>query len=320
MKFQVVLVLFIVFQFAANAQKVDYSLPKTHQKFLKKKEYRQLLEYTFRQLEGYDIHEVRSGEVSIKLGDYPHTFSMLPLIQQCATLTNEERQYLIQDYISSLISAYYDQRLLAEADFSTVRKYLTLRLYPEDAIDETDRERWVVRSEIEGTVSCVALNLPTAFATVERSQLHQWNVSEAELYEIATENSQNRTYEIHQRMLDETTEIIALADADYAASAAYALDKIVPEHIGEHGAIVAIPHRDMLLIHNLGDDEIADYQKFVRYLHSFVLEQYDQHTAPVSPHFYWYYQGEYTRIRLGKDQKGNLHIFPPSALSWSTEE
>jgi len=320
MKLRALFVFFICIQFSAFAQKVDYSLPKTHQQFLKKKEYRQLLEYTLRQLEGYDVVGVDKGEVSIKLGEYLHNFSMLPFIQQGATLNRQEQQTLIQDYISSLISSYHDQQLLTNADFSTVKKYLTLRLFPETAIDQDDRDRWIVRSEIEGIAVCVALDLPDGFASVERKQLLHWKISEAEIFQIAKENSRKRPYEVHQQSLEGSAELIALGGGDYAANATFVLDEIIPEHIGQHGAVVAIPHQDMVLLQNLGEEEIADYQTFIRQLHGFVLDQYHQHAAPVSPYFYWYYQGKFTRIRLGKDPEGNLHIIPPSILSWRIEQ
>lgn len=319
MKFQVLFVLFIAIHSTAFPQKVDYSLPKTHQKLLKKKEYRNLLDFTLRQLEGYDIVNVTQGELSIKLGEYPHTLSMLPLIQQGANLDQQGQQTLIQEYISSLASAYHDQQLLTNAEFSTVRKYLTLRLFPEAAIDDADRKQWIVRSDIEDIAVCVALDLPNGFATVERKQLLRWKMSEAEIFQIAKENSQKRPYEVHQQSLEGSAELIALGGGDYAANATFVLDQIVPEHIGQHGAVVAVPHRDMVLLQNLGEEKLADYQTFIRQLHGFVLDQYNQHVAPVSPHFYWYHEGKFTRIRLGKDSEGKLHIIPPNILSWRIE-
>ncbi|MGD1892688.1 MAG: hypothetical protein ACFB15_19135 [Cyclobacteriaceae bacterium] len=320
MKFRVVFILLFAFQFTVFAQKVDYSLPKTHQKFLKKKEYRQLLDYTFRQLEGYDIVGVNQGMVSVRLGEYPHTFSLLPLIEQGAEQSQQNKELIIQDYVSSLIDAYHDQQLLTNADFSTVKKFLTLRLFPETAIDNADRDRWIVRSDIEGIAVCVALDLPNGFATVDKNQLAQWGINEEEVFQMARENSQTRPYEVHQQSLEGSTELIALGGGDYAANATFVLDQVVPEHIGQHGAVVAVPHRDMVLLQNLGEEELADYQAFIRQLHGFVLEQYNQHATPVSPHFYWYYQGKFTRIRLGKDPEGNLHIIPPSILSWRMKQ
>lgn len=315
MKIKILLILFLAINNPLFSQETDRTLPADFTSYITQKDYQQLLDFTLQQLEGFEVLEVKEGTIRIQFGEQSHAFSMLPLIQQSAALDDEQQQAFVHEYISTLINAYDDQSTLASADFSTVKKYLTLRLYPEGVFQEAERERWVVRSDLEGTVTCVMLNLPTAFATVERAQLDQWGVSETEVFELAQENSGKRPYEVHRKMLGETTELLVLAGGSSAATAALALEAAMPEPIGRYGAIVAVPHQEMVLVHNMQEEGPVNYQTFIEYLYEFVLEQYTQHTAPVSPDFYWYYEGKFTRILLGQNQAGQLQIVPPMTSS-----
>ncbi len=310
MKFKALLIILFIVSYSAFSQKIDESLPASHQQYLSQEEYSHLLEFTTQQLINFEVLEVKEGIVSIQMGEYPYSFSLLPLIEQSAEFAFDSagREDLVREYIALLISAYDDQQMLSEADFSTVKKYLRLQLHPAADITEEDWNRWVVQSDLEGTVTCAVLNLPTATATVERNQLEQWNISEKEIWQIAKRNTAELKHEIVRKTIADSIEILAIGEAD----ATLVLDEIIPVS-GEYGAIVAVPHEEIVLVHQLKEDKLESFQKVIEYLHSFVTEQYQEHNQPISPYFYWYSQGEYIRVRLGKDQHGNLHIFPPTA-------
>ncbi|WKN45896.1 hypothetical protein [Tunicatimonas pelagia] len=317
MKFKIISVIFLLIYSIAFSQGIDRSLPESHQQYIDQKGYNDLLAFTFQQLSNFEILEVKEGTINIQMGEYPYSFSLLPLIEQSAEFAFDStgREDLVSEYVALLVSAYDDQRMLSEADFSTVQKYLRLQLHPAADITEEDWNRWVVQPDLEGTVTCAVLNLPTATATVERSQLEQWKVSEEEIWQIAKQNTAESTYETVWKTVANSIELLAIG----GASATLVLDEIVPESISDYGAIVAVPHEEIVLMHQLKEDNLESFQKVIEYLHSFVTEQYQGHSQPISPYFYWYSQGEYLRIRLGKDQHGNLHIFPPTA-SLSSED
>nr|WKN39318.1 hypothetical protein K4G66_11515 [Tunicatimonas sp. TK19036] len=320
MKFKI----FLVLLFASNthlfSQKIDQTLPEGITNYIDQAQYHRLLSLTLEQLEEFDVLEVNEGQIKVQLSEQPYTFSMLSLIQQCAELEPAAKEEFIREYFHTFINAYYDQIALASADFSTVKQYLTLRLYPKEFFQESERDKWVIRTDLDGTVTCAMLNLPTAFATVKREQLEQWGVDDTEVFHWAQENAKKRSYEVHHKQLDDSTELVAIAGGDYTSGAAFRLEEVIPESISRYGAIVAIPHQNMILLHNLKEDEHLSYKTFIEYTYMFVLEQYQQHKAPVSPDFYWYYQGKFTRILMGEDTEGQLQIVPPVALNQFSEE
>jgi len=311
MKLKVLLFIFSSVSFSVFSQEIVDSLPASHQQHLSQEEYNHLLKFTAQQLSDFEVLEAKEGMISIQMGEYPYSFSLLPLIEQSAEFAFDSagREDLVREYVALLISAYDDQQMLSEADFSTVKKYLRLQLHPAANITEEDWDRWVVRPDLEGTVTCAVLNLPTATATVERNQLEQWNISGEEIWQIAKQNTAESKHEIVRKTVADSIEILAIG----GASATLVLDEVIPEPISEYGAIVAVPHEEIVLLHQLKEDKLESFQKVIEYLHSFVSEQYQEHSQPISPYFYWYSQGEYLRVRLGKDQHGNLHIFPPTA-------
>jgi len=311
MKLYTLFILLFLSNLAAFTQEIDHSLPTSHQQYLSQKEYMHLLDFTLQELSDFEVLEVQEGTISIQMGDYPYSFSVLPLLEQSAEFAFDSagREDLVREYVALLVSAYDDQRMLSGADFSTVKKYLRLQLHPAADMKEEDWQRWIARSDLEGTVTCAVLNLPTATATVERNQLEQWNVSEEEIWQVAQRNTTAAKYETIRKTVADSVELLAIGGAEVTL----VLDENLPEPIGEYGAIVAVPHEEIVLVHSLRKDNLETFQKVIEYLHTFVSEQYQSHSQPISPYFYWYSQGEYLRVRLGKDQHGNLHIFPPTA-------
>ncbi len=318
MKFKIISVIFFITNLTAFSQEIDHFLPESHQQHLSQKEYNYLLEHTLQQLDEFEILNVESGIVKIQMGEYPYSFSLLPIIEQSAEFDfdSTQRNDLANEYIMMLMSAYEDQKMLSEADFSTVKKYLRLQLYPGEAMEGEDEMHWVSRTDLEGTITCAVLNLPTATATVEHNQLAKWGVTEEEIWHIAEQNTATPTYETIRKTVADSIDLLAMG----GANTTLVLDKVMPEPIGEYGAIVTVPHEEIVLVHNLKADNLHTFQTVVEYLYDFVSEQYQGHPDPISPYFYWYSQGGYTRIRLGKDQHGNLHIFPPVAMDWTSEE
>ncbi|MEM6846230.1 MAG: hypothetical protein AAF632_28725, partial [Bacteroidota bacterium] len=295
-------------------QEIDNSLPQSHQQYLGQKEYENLLSHTLEQLGEFQVLNVIEGVVKIQLGAYPYSFSLLPVVEQVAEFgfNSTQSNDLVNEYVMMLRSAYEDQQLLSEADFSTVKKYLKLQLYPGGAMEGEDETRWVSRTDLEGTVTCAVLDLPTAVATVEHHQLEKWLVAEDDIWQIAEQNT-IVPYETVRKTVADSIDLLAIG----SANATLVLEEVIPDSIGEYGAIVAVPHEEIALIHNLKADNLANFQTVVEHLYDFVSSQYQRHTDPVSPYFYWYAESRYIRIRLGKDQHGKLHIFPPVAMDWS---
>ncbi|MEK6155696.1 hypothetical protein WIW50_20740, partial [Flavobacteriaceae bacterium 3-367] len=83
---------------------------------------------------------------------------------------------------------------------------------------------------------------------------------------------------------------------------------------GEWGSVVAIPNKGIVNICKVSKDEPLDFILFIQKFKPVVEQFYNQHPQPISANFYWYYNGQFTRINV-IDSNGEINVISPMGLT-----
>ena len=196
------------------------------------------------------------------------------------------------------------------ADFEAAKPFLTVRLYPADHAEQAGPDNLVLRHDLEGTVTVLALDLPDAVMTVSPSMAKAWERPAEELFATALDWLRaDATAETGQTDLGGVKLYMVASDGFYAASQVLRL-KELDGFVGSFGALVGVPHRHGLLAYPIeGAGVLPALQKLL----PAVRNMYQQGPGSISPDLFWFHDGAFTRLPVTVEGK-NLVFAPPAAF------
>lgn len=312
----------IMLNHPALGQKIEYDIPEDYKNDIDKKDYKKIVDVSIEIIsKRYKIESIKNGAINLIKGQDMQTFNVHNLIVKCLRLKNKKDwDSVIKEHYENIFASIDEQKKINPEDFTTIQKYLTLRIYPNKFIEQSGgTEPIVAKSDLEGTFTVVMLDLPGAFSSLDRLLLKLWNKTEKDVFSEAQKNvNKQKMVQVTKKLpVNEKTdvEVTFIENADYAASYILDLENNLPKLVGEWGAVVAIPNKGITLVCKIDKEHPVDFVNFIQIDKATNEKFYKEHPQPVSDRFFWYYKGKFTPINVQTDQKGNINVIAPIGLS-----
>lgn len=314
-----ILILSLLFLFGLNsfAQKIDYSLPTDFEKTISPKDYQTIVDQSVALIsKKYKVDSVKNGAIAIN--DH-QIINLNNLLIKCVAETDHKKwPSVISDHFNALFSSIAQKGNIDQHNYETVKPYLSIRIYPATTVESRGgTDKLVTRTDLEGTITLLMLDLPQAFTTVSKADFDTWNKSTDEAFKAASENIAKQPVNKASKVfkIDKTDiEFNFIENEDYAASYALNLEANAPEMVGEWGSAIAIPNKGLVTICKISKAHPVDFVKFIERIKPLIDQLYSQHASPISTNFFWYYKGKFTTIPINIDAQGILHVIAPIGL------
>lgn len=237
----------------------------------------------------------------------PRLLGLGNLAQACRQIARDQWAEAISGHIHQLLRIPEQDGELIERfgdNFELARDYLKVRLFAEGLPNE---DLLVVRRPMEGVLKVLVYDLPDAIATVPREHVTNWALFDDELFDLALEKVRQDRPDREFVDIDQGVKAGLLAGPSYF-SATHALlldDYLSPDALA--GALVAIPHRHVVLYHEIRDSRVIPaLNRMVHLAHAMHAEG----PGPISPSVFWYHHHRFLRIPA-KVEDGSIEIYPP---------
>lgn len=181
--------------------------------------------------------------------------------------------------------------------FEQAAAYLSLRIHTADYLKGLQGEEFVYRTDLEGTVTLLVLDMPYSTENVLRSDAQRWGIPEESLFSFALENLREN-YKREIVKYDGTADqgILSLSGQDsFITSSVFTLDQWRGMH-GRFGSIISMPDRYTFLVRPLADDITLEVA--LQVIIPFTYKRYEaaEDTEKVSENIYWWYEDKLEHI------------------------
>ena len=321
MRITVLLFFLTLFQAATFGQKIAYNIPEGYENDIGKEDYKKIVDISVPIVaKRYSIDNVKDGTIFLKEGQEMQAVNLHNIIRKCVSVKDKSQwDKVIQEHFENIFSSIDEQKKIDPASYETVKKYLSLRIYPAELVNQRGgTSSLIVKTDLEDTYTLLMLDLPGAFTPVQKEMFSLWKKDSSEVFKIAQGNINKQEIEKVTQKFDidgSKIEISFLGNEDYAAS--YALDLVSnsPDLVGEWGSVVAMPNKGLVDICKISKDKPLDFVKFIQRMKSRVEKSYQEHEQPISDQFFWYYKGRFTKINVMEQQNGNINVISPFGLT-----
>jgi hypothetical protein len=315
------LILMSVFQILTYGQKINYTIPSGVVNDISKNDYKKIVDIAIPIVKKkYKIESVKEGTIQLAKDQGMQAFNLDNLVLKCVEVKDKSLwKDVIQDHFTQIFSSIDEKKKIDPKNFETVRRYLSIRIYPKETVLQRGGiETMVLKSDLEGTYTLLMLDLPGAFTNVEKKIFDLWKKDNTEIFKIAQGNINKQVVEkVTQKFKIDGSdiEVSFIGDENYAAS--YALDLITnsPELVGEWGSVVAIPNKGLVNICKVSKDKPVDFVKFIQKTKPMIEKSYIEHQQPISDQYFWYYKGKFTKINVLTNTNGSLNVISPFGLT-----
>lgn len=321
MRIITILIFLLTFQVTSFGQKMSYDIPEGYESDISKGDYKKIVDIAVPIVaKRYEIDFLKDGTIQIKKGQDMQEINLHNLILKCVAV-NDKTQWgeVIREHFDNIFSSIDEQKKIDPENYETVKKYLSIRIYPYETIKQRGGiSSLVVKTDLEGTYTLLMLDLPGAFTPVQKQMFDLWKKDSSAVFKVAQENINKQEIEkVTQNFdLDGTNiEMTFLGNEDYAAS--YALDLInnSPDLVGEWGSVVALPNKGLVNICKISKDKPLDFVKFIESTKPLIEKSYLEHQQPISDQYFWYYKEKFTRISVVTEPNGNINVIMPFGLT-----
>lgn len=302
-------------------QKINYNVPGSVANNISKGDYKKIVDLAIPLIQNrFTVESLNDGTVVLAKGQGIQAFNLDNLVLKCLDVKDKTLwKDVIADHFSQIFISIDEKKKIDPNNFETVKKYLSIRVYPKQAVlQRGGMENMVLKSDMEDTYTLLMLDLPGAFTNVERSMAELWKKDSSELFKFAQANiNQQIVQKVTQNFdIDGTlVEISFIGEENYAASYALDLATNSPELVGQWGSVVAMPNKGIVNVCKISKDKPLDFVKFIQRTKPLVEKYYNDHPQPISDQYFWYYKGKFTRIPVSMDANGQLNIISPLGLS-----
>lgn len=241
-------------------------------------------------------YQMGDGVVAVQLSDgEPDQWGLQNLSQVCHQNKKRDWRRVVAGHIDAMLAAREQQAMVKELakDFTRARGLLRLRLYPDDFAPELAAET-IFFEPAEGVRAVLCFDLPTSVASVSRTDAKVWGKSDEDLFAIALQNVR-----AHERVEIDSQEVkdgvsVQMLFGDSHFTSCHAL--FLREYLGEgavHGAVVAIPHRHVLLFHPIRDVGVV---LAINALITMAFGMHAEGPGSITPDLFWWREGKFTRL------------------------
>lgn len=165
----------------------------------------------------------------------------------------------------------------------------------------------VAREVTDELAAVLSLDLPTTVHAVSPEDIAASGLDEEELWERALAQLDDGE-PIERTLLDDDELVVVLvSDSHFLASRLLALEALVGT-VPPHGALVAVPHRHMLVVHAIYDATVLEA---VNLMAPFAVAQFEEGPGSLSPHLYWWHDGEIECLVVDDDEGS---VTPPDGF------
>lgn len=303
------------------AQPVTYDIPAGLETSISQEDYHFLVDTSIAVVEErYRIDSVKGGTIRLAAGQDLRAFNLDNLILKCAAVKDRTAwPAIIRDHFHTIYASVDAQRKIDLSNYDAVRKYLSIRIYSDEAVGRHGGPGALVsRVDLEGTHTVLMLDLPGAFTAVQRKDYDHWKKGLDEVFRVAQDNVDSQQVEKITKMTDVGGDSIAvsiLGSDDYAASYALDLARNSPDLVGDWGCAISLPNRSLVALCRISHDKPVDFIKFIQLTKDYLEQAFQQHPQRISDRFFWYYQGKFTPIRVETQGDGNINVVAPFELA-----
>ncbi len=316
---QALILVLILTTCSLSAQKIDYSFPEGYENEISRKDYKYLVDESVKAIsKNYRIASIHEGVVELEEGQDYAAVNLHNLILRCAQISKQDWSELIVSHFNSMYESIEARKQLDPRKFETLVDYFSIRIYQESYVNQNGgTDNLVTKKHLDGTVSLLMLDLPSTFMPIQKNMFDLWGKTVDEVFEIAQKNVNKQEFTKATESIDvkdQKIEIYFMENEDYGASLALDLKNNAPEFVGEWGSVVAIPNKGIVNICKVSKDNPVDFILFIERFKPVVEQFHNQHPQPISTDFYWYYNGQFTKINVF-DHNGELNVISPLRLT-----
>ena len=169
------LCLLVSFSLTTQAQIITYDPPPHLPQQVGKDDYKLIVDSSVAIIANrFSVATVAAGSVHI-IDDHgqPAVLNLDNLILKCLSEPDKNAwPTIIRDHFNNLFSTIDQQRALDPTNYETMKKYLSIRIYPKETVDQRGgTDSLVSRTDLDGTYTLLMLDFPGAFTPVRRSML-----------------------------------------------------------------------------------------------------------------------------------------------------
>jgi hypothetical protein len=241
-------------------------------------------------------HRWREGFIEIRRGGWPHTLGIVPIgkdlherIDRDAWPTELDRR------IRDAIAAVEDRDAVPTWD--VVQSQLYFRIRP---LTEAPRSHMVVGKQVaDDLIALIVIDDGKRVRTLDGAYVEAWGSGLKEVHDLAKANTLAAPDLVREDFTHTGGAQLTIMSTPLTTYGAAQV--LWPEHwvgeLGEHGALVAVPNRQICALHRIGDGPTADVLEWAR-------DWIDAKTrvgGAISPHFYWW-RSETDVVRLPDDR------------------
>jgi hypothetical protein len=224
--------------------------------------------------------------------------------------STEERKSLVADHFEKIFKAELEEAKLIEniSDFNSMKKYLSIRIYPIDYANQIGRENLVGRIDIDSSITLLVLDLPSTVRSLKPEEVKKWNVSEDSLFSMGIKNAvAGCQVEISEQELTKTLKVwLVSSDNVFTSTHIFNLHAF-PQCIGKFGALLLVPHRHSIILYPINDLGVIEATKILIPLGQ---RMFVEGPGSITPFLTWYHDNKFTNLSY-QVENGNLNFIPP---------
>lgn len=254
----------------------------------------------------------RDGVVAVALPDgRPLQLGLQNLAQRCARLPRHRWAPLIAEHVDRLLGAEGEAGSLDRQDFEAVRSQLKVRLYPAEAVADSDADAVILARPAEGLVAVLVYDLPHTVSSVGAEEAKTWGRDPEELLAVGLENlAAEPPPEREDLELERGVVLRVLSGPSFFVSShLLRLDGFLPSGL-VYGALVSVPTRHLLLLHVIRDSRVLlAINAMIPKAHV----AYQQGPGSLVPNLYWWRDGQLVHLPTTV-QTDAVKFTPPAAF------
>jgi len=173
-------------------------------------------------------------------------------------------------------------------DFEKASKYLAVRIYHQELIDNFKLEELVHRTDLEGTVTVLVLDLPASVECILHTNIDRWSKTPEELFPIALNNLKEK---FKREVENDGNHFLKLTGRDVFVTSEALFFERNHKCIGKYGAIFCLPNRDTFRAAAINSD--IDLEIALQYMIPFAEDTYDSsEDRAITNHIFWHFEGK----------------------------
>ena len=252
-----------------------------------------------------------SGEIIYIKDDKESQFFLFNLGQLCKNNSKLQYREIVKTHFDNFIKhENFEKNFSKKIDkFEEVKKYLGVRIYPEEIFESVKREDTIYKTFLSDSYIMLIWDFPTTVATVSAETIISWEKSTDELLDLG-QNNIKKKYQFQWEKLDSPDSgIFFIGTEHFFAPNVGLYIEDYPEYLGEYGALISFPTRNLVLLCPIHDIKI------VREINDLLIMTYmesERGPGTLSNKIYWYNNKDKEYINIPYEYKGEkLSVSPP---------